>query len=158
MAHATPEEKLLNVIKKAQGKIRLRKELRLFNKVNMLLVGLIAIILVVFLIDLFTPDYKAPEINIELTEEDFSFASVKREAISNEVEKEALIPKEELLKDIALLGIVTGEERQAVIEDKAEKKTLFLYKGDRLMDFEVYDVRDGLVVLDYKGEKIELKI
>ena len=57
-----------------------------------------------------------------------------------------------------LLGIITGDEDQAVIEDKSGEKSYFLYKGDSFKDFTVYDIKESRVILDYRGEKIELKI
>ena len=68
------------------------------------------------------------------------------------------ISKEEILGNLNLLGIITGENNQAIIEDKNLKKTFFLYKGDSLGELKVYDIKESAVILDYKGEKIELKI
>ena len=43
MTEITPEGKLLDLIKQAQGKLRLKKELRFFTKINIILIGLIII-------------------------------------------------------------------------------------------------------------------
>ena len=56
------------------------------------------------------------------------------------------------------MGIVTGENNQAIIEDRNLKKTFFIYKGDSLGELKVYDIKNNAVILDYKGEKIELTI
>jgi hypothetical protein len=68
------------------------------------------------------------------------------------------IPKEEIVGNLNLLGIIRGDNDQAIIEDNTLKKTFFLYKGDLLGELKVYDIKDSAVILDYKGEKIELKI
>lgn len=53
MIESTPEEKLLNLIKKGQSKVKFGKDLKIFTKVNMVLISLIAVIAVVFLADVF---------------------------------------------------------------------------------------------------------
>lgn len=68
------------------------------------------------------------------------------------------ISREEILGNLNLLGIITGDNNQAIIEDKTLKKTFFLYKGDLLGELKVYDIKDSVVILEYKGEKIELNI
>jgi hypothetical protein len=68
------------------------------------------------------------------------------------------ISREEILGNLNLLGIITGDNNQAIIEDKTLKKTFFLYKGDLLGELKVYDIKDSVVILEYRGEKIELKI
>jgi len=159
MADVSPEEKLLNVIKKQHGKMRLKKDINLFTKINFILIGLIAIILIFFLVDIFTPDYKTPELSIELPEEKMILPVPKdwdEEKVI--VEERPSISKEELVKDLNLMGIITGDNDQVIIEDKKAKKTFFLYESDRLGEFKVYDIKESGVILDYKGEKIELKL
>ncbi len=170
MTDSTPEEKLLNLIKKDQSKTRIRKELKIFTKINILLISIIAIVAVIFLADIFvfkekpsvepviadTQD-KAPQAQpaaIEKIEEDNAAEQVsqnKNISIKN-------ISKEEIIGNLNLLGIITGDNDQAIIEDKSLKKTFFLYKGDSLGELKVYDIKDSAVILDCKGEKIQLKI
>jgi cell division protein FtsL len=164
MPEITPEEKLLNVIKKVQGKIRLKKELRIFTKINIVLICLILVILIVFIIDVFTFNYKNVELNVDLPEERIEILPVTSDAGEmaddediDKVVKED-VPKKDIAKDLTLLGIIEGEVNQAIIEDKEAKKTFFLYKGDTLGEFKIYDIKEGSVTLDYKGEKIELKM
>jgi hypothetical protein len=57
-----------------------------------------------------------------------------------------------------LLGVIRGDNDQAIIEDKTLKKTFFLYKGDLLGELKVYDIKDSAVILEYKGEKTEIKL
>ena len=165
MNQITPEQKLLDVIKKAQVKMKLRKELKVFTRMNVILVGIIIVVVAIFLVDILTASYKTPELNIKLpkTQEvivpqtKVSYVDLDEETDSV-VEKKSNISRDELVKDLVLLGIITGDEDQAVIEDKSGEKSYFLYKGDSFKDFTVYDIKESRVILDYRGEKIELKI
>ena len=79
-----------------------------------------------------------------------------------------LIPKEEgkpepvvTLKDLAanlsLIGIIESDSRlQAIVEDRKQQKTYFLYKGDSIGEIEVKDVLEGKVILGYGDEELEL--
>ncbi len=159
MADASPEEKLLNVIKKQQGSARLKKDLRVFTKVNFILTGLIVVISIFFLVDIFTPGYKTPELNVELPEEKAVLPAPEIDwGQDRVVEQGPSVSKEELVKDLTLTGIITGDSDQAIIEDKKAEKTHFLYKGDTFGDFKVHDIKGSSAILDYKGEKIELKM
>ncbi|MBU4589584.1 MAG: hypothetical protein KKG01_01515 [Candidatus Omnitrophica bacterium] len=163
MAGATPEGKLLDIIKQGQGKLKLKKELKVFTKINIILAGLMIIILAVFLIDVFTITHTIPELSVNLPEEKEDILPRPRSFDEDEedmdvVKKPVSISKEEILKDLTLLGIITGEDNQAIIEDKKTKKTQFLYKGDSIGDLKVIDIKDSEVMLDYNGERIELRI
>jgi len=167
MSNVTPEEKLLGVIKKAQGKSRLKKQLKAFTKINILLVGLIIVVLAVFLVDIFTFQYDIPEVKVDFSEsgqkvrplpmaDDFDDdMDEDRDVIFKE---RSFISEEEVIKDLNLLGIVTGDDDQAIIEDKTVNKTLFLYKGDNIKEFIIFDIKESSVILEHEGEKIELKI
>lgn len=163
MAGATPEGKLLDIIKQDQGRLKLKKELKVFTKINIILAGLMIIILAVFLIDVFTITHTIPELSVDLPEEKEDILPRPRSFDEDEedmdvVKKPVSISKEDILKDLTLLGIITGEDNQAIIEDKKTKKTQFLYKGDSIGDLKVIDIKDSEVMLDYNGERIELRI
>lgn len=64
--------------------------------------------------------------------------------------------KDVLIKDMILLGIIAGDEPQVIIENKKTHKTYYLNKGEFIENFEVKDIQDGKVILDYNGEKSEL--
>lgn len=159
MADVTSEGKLLNLIKDAQKKHRLRKDLKVFTKVNILLIALILIILIVFLVDFLNSGQERSKLMVELPEEEESILPIA-EDIEEEIviEKKPLISKDELVKDLAVLGIITGDNDQAIIEDKATGKTFFLYEGDSFGDFKVNEIKDNGVILDYKGQRIELNM
>jgi len=56
----------------------------------------------------------------------------------------------------SLVGIVSGDNPQAVIEDKKAGKTYYLYKGASFNGTVVEDIGSGRVILDCKGERISL--
>jgi hypothetical protein len=66
-------------------------------------------------------------------------------------------PKLEDVKgQLSLLGVVSGETPQAIIEDKRTQKTYFLNKGSTFDDIEVGDIFENKVILTYKGKQFEL--
>lgn len=173
MIDATPEGKLLNLIRKAQSKAKMGKDLKIFTKVNILLIGIIVVVGIIFLADVFifkkpsvepvitdNLQAKAPQVSkaqplsAEKTEED----DAMNQAVQDRDTFAKKISKEEILTNFNLLGIITGDNNQAIIEDKTLKKTFFLYKGDSMGELKVYDIKDSSVILEYKGEKIELNI
>jgi len=169
MMESTPEGKLLHLIRKSQSKTRLGDDLKIFTKVNILLIGFIGVVAVVFLTDMLIFKEKpltepipaniaqAPQVQpipAESAEED----NTSGEAVSDKDISVKKISREEVLGNFNLLGIITGDNNQAIIEDKVLKKTLFLYKNDSFGDFKVYDIKDSAVILEYKGERIELSI
>lgn len=60
------------------------------------------------------------------------------------------------LKYLSLIGIIGGERPQAVIEDKKDKKTYFLNKGQTVSGMKVEDILEDRIILEFDGEKIEL--
>ena len=88
MTDATPEEKLLNLIRKDQSKARIGKDLKIFTKINIALIGLIGVVMIVFLADVFIFKKKPVE---ELTAD--------LEARIPETHPEAIEKTEGLLKE-----------------------------------------------------------
>lgn len=165
MPKITPEEKLLQIIKKDRFGVRLKKELNIFSKVNIFLGVLIAVVIVIFLADILF--FKNKNIDSAYYT---SLADVKPIDVEIIPEPEMDIPDlsknervkkvyaEDVKKNYALLGIITGDNNQAIIEDKAIKKTFFLYKGDTIGDMIVEDIKNNMVILDCQGEKVQLSI
>lgn len=164
MAELTPEGKLLDLIKQAQDKKNLKKELKIFTKVNMILIGLIIIIIAIFLVDIFTSEYNISELSIDFPEpkDEILPKPIEFEDDIGNIEvvskKRVSISKEGVVKNLNILGIVAGDNNQAIIEDKQSKKTYFLYKGDSFGEFKVLDIKDSGVILEHKGERIELRM
>lgn len=165
MTESTPEEKLLNLIKNDQPKEKSGKDLKIFKKINILLTGIIGIVAIIFLADVFIfrqrpVEKPVAETQVQIPKAEPAVDEIKEnnapdEDKNIEVKK---VSKEEIVGNLNLLGIITGDNNQAIIEDKSLKKTFFLYKGDSLGELKVYDIKDSIVILDYKGEKIELKM
>ncbi|MBU3910954.1 MAG: hypothetical protein KKD90_00025 [Candidatus Omnitrophica bacterium] len=167
MSHITPEERLLELIKKAQGSLKIKKELKIFNKVNIILIGIIVIVISVFAMDVVKSKKNISDLEADLSglkimplpqPADIKEIAVEdiKEAVVAKIEMPA--PEKSLAVDLNLLGIITGDEKQAIIEDRKEGKAYFLYPGDNLEGFEVISITDTGVILDRDGEKIELKI
>jgi hypothetical protein len=64
----------------------------------------------------------------------------------------------ELVKDIRLVGVLPGDNPQAIIEDKKSGQTFFLQKGDNIEDILIKDISAGKVVLEYQQETITLSL
>ena len=79
---------------------------------------------------------------------------VLKEAEKPEVKKKRL---QEMAKDLSLVGISWDhKEPVAMIEDKKEKKTYFLKKGQKINKLKIEDILKDRVILSFQGEKIEL--
>jgi len=85
------------------------------------------------------------------------FTSTSHQETQNPV-SEAKANAADLIKDINLVGIISGENPQAVIEDKKTQKTYYVTKGQFIGEFEVKDIQEGKVILNYKDQKYELYI
>lgn len=63
---------------------------------------------------------------------------------------------QEAIKDISLLGVISGDNPQAIIEDKKSQKTYYVTNGQFIGEFQVKDIQEGKVSLNYKGQGLEL--
>jgi len=59
-------------------------------------------------------------------------------------------------KDIILIGVVQRENLQAIIEDKNTQKTYYVTKGQFIGEFQVEEIEENKVIINYKGQKFEL--
>lgn len=64
----------------------------------------------------------------------------------------------ETLANLNLIGIVSGANPQAIIEEKKTKKTYFLNKGDYIGQFKLGEILPGRVILIYDGQTWELNL
>jgi hypothetical protein len=62
----------------------------------------------------------------------------------------------DLLKDINLVGVIAGDNPQAIIEDKKTEKTYYVSKGQLIGELIVEEILDGKIILNLKGQKFEL--
>lgn len=60
------------------------------------------------------------------------------------------------VKDITLIAVLSGENPQAVIEDKNSKKIYYVVKGQTIGEFIVDDIQPGKVIIGYKGTNYEI--
>lgn len=63
------------------------------------------------------------------------------------------------LSGLTLMGIISGENPQAIIEDRKDGKAHFLFKGERVRDFRIKDILDGkIIIISGTQEEFELKL
>ncbi len=62
------------------------------------------------------------------------------------------------LKNMTLAGIVIDEPMQAVLKDESTGNVLYVTAGATFGDITVVSIEEGKVVLEYGGEKIELRM
>ena len=62
----------------------------------------------------------------------------------------------DLVKDINLVGIISGENPQAIIEDKKAQKTYYLRKGQFIGVLQLEGIAEGKIILKYEGQRYEL--
>lgn len=62
----------------------------------------------------------------------------------------------DLTRNINLVGIISGEPAQAIIEDARTKKSYYLTKGQFIGDLKVEDIQEGKIILNYNGQSYEL--
>ena len=65
-------------------------------------------------------------------------------------------PAGNIADQIGLVGIVAGDNPQAIIEDKKAQKTYYLNKGQSFNGYLVEEISEGKVILDHEGQKISL--
>jgi len=149
-----------------------------FALINKLILLAILVALLLFLFDLY---FSAPETSTQLTtsrakpktisleEKEIKPLSYYQKEISkrNLFKAGASRPKakkvipagptfRDLVKSLQLLGIVSGDNPQVIVEDKKLKKTYFLNIGDYLGDIKIEEIHSDSVLLEYKGERVSL--
>ena len=110
-----------------------------------------------------TPE-KVTEEKIEAKDEtkssDYYLEGTQRQIFTSpanqEAEKPAAAESADMIKDITLVGILAGDNPQAIIEDKKTQKTSYVTKGQFIGELQVEDIQEGKVILNYKGQKLEL--
>lgn len=65
---------------------------------------------------------------------------------------------DETLTNLNLIGIVSGTNPQAIIEEKRTNKTYFLNRGDYIGQFKLEEILPGKVILTYNGQRCELNL
>lgn len=62
------------------------------------------------------------------------------------------------IRDMNLVGILSGDAPQAIIEDKRAQKTYYVNKGQFVGDFQLEDIQEGKIILNNNGQRYELHI
>ncbi|MCX5697848.1 MAG: hypothetical protein NTU54_07795 [Candidatus Omnitrophica bacterium] len=62
----------------------------------------------------------------------------------------------DLIKDMSLVGIISGVDPQVIIEDKKMQKTYYLKKGQSIGELQIEDIQEGKIIISHNGEKFEL--
>lgn len=89
----------------------------------------------------------------------YSLGIKQRKIFSNaaaNLEKPIGAASADLIKDINLVGILSGESPQAIIEDKKAQKTNYLRKGQFIGQLQLEDILEGKIILNYEGQRYEL--
>lgn len=60
--------------------------------------------------------------------------------------------------EIGLVGILTGNSPQAIIEDRKSQKTYYISRGQTVNGITVEEIGDGIVRLDNRGTKTTLSL
>ncbi|MBI5873937.1 MAG: hypothetical protein HZB36_07375 [Candidatus Omnitrophica bacterium] len=86
----------------------------------------------------------------------------KRQIFGTMAAEEVQIPlgavDTDITKDINLVGIISGEVSQAAIEDKKTQKTYYVSKGQSIGEFQVEDIQEGKIILNFNGQRVELNL
>lgn len=64
----------------------------------------------------------------------------------------------DLMKDISLVGIISGATPQAVIEDKKNQKTYYVTKGQFIGEIQIEEIQERKIIVNYAGQKYELNM
>ena len=62
------------------------------------------------------------------------------------------------LKNMRLAGIVCEDPPQAIIKEKDTNNTYYLKKGETLGELRVVDILEGKIIIEYRGERFEMKL
>lgn len=77
-------------------------------------------------------------------------------AAASQAKAPASVISADLVKDINLVGIVSGENPQAVIEDAKTHKTHYVTRGQFIGEFQLEQIQEGKIILSYQGQSYEL--
>ena len=62
------------------------------------------------------------------------------------------------MKDIKVVGIISGEKVQAVIEDTKLNKTYYVTKSQTIGEMRIEDIAEGKVVISYQGKLFDFSL
>ena len=65
---------------------------------------------------------------------------------------------EEMIKPYALVGIISGGEPEALIQNNLKKQTYYLQEGEVFDQFKLIEIKQHSVIIGYQNEQKELSI
>jgi len=65
---------------------------------------------------------------------------------------------QQMAKDLRLVGVILDNNPQAIIENKAEGKTYFLHRGEKINDLKIEVITESKAILSYGKERLELSL
>lgn len=66
------------------------------------------------------------------------------------------VPKVEAIRDFSLVGIISGKNPQAIVQDSKTQKTYYLNKGQAIGEYSVEDILPDKIILNSAGQRYEL--
>lgn len=93
---------------------------------------------------------------------DFYVQTIKNRQIWTSPNKEQAkgsgvnVAAREILKNVSLVGVISGAQPQAIIEDKETQKTYYVTPGQFIGEYQIEHIEEGKIILNYNGEKYEL--
>jgi hypothetical protein len=84
--------------------------------------------------------------------------SIFTSLVTEESQLSSIISDTESIKDLTLVGIISGENPQAIIEDKKAQKNYTVTQGQLIGSFKVEEILEGKVILSGKNQRYELSI
>ncbi len=67
-------------------------------------------------------------------------------------------PITELAKDLALVGVISGDNPQAIIQNKKTRQSFYVYAGESVLEFKIKQIDKATVILEHKGETLKLSL
>jgi len=153
------------------------KVLKTFNR-YMLIIAVIAIVYFIGDIIFVRPSVKAKAVISDFSSLTMPVSAVKRSAqietntysyYSNRISGKKIFgagsyaPTEipdsadaEQAANLGLVGIIPGDNPQAIVEDKKNQKTYYLIKGQTINDIVMEDIGSDKVTIEYRGKRINL--
>ena len=64
----------------------------------------------------------------------------------------------ELAKDLVLVGVISGDNPQAIIQNKRTRQSFYVYVGESVLEFKIKQIDKATVILEYKEETLKLSL
>lgn len=175
----------LNDIELKKKSLAIKETLQRFTFINLPTLQIQRILLVIFILSCFylagsfiyplmglisfkmptvkEESFKEPDLNIEIKPYEFYLNSIAGRQIFKSIASSfdssqtgENLNNVDAVKDINLIGVVKGEGLQAIVEDKKNQKTYYLTKGQSFGEFQVEEIEETKVIVNYKGKRFEL--